>query len=146
MLIYDAATRLMDMVGRAMELHGDTAEMLQNNQPFSLRELVLVTRDQTARRLDKRQQNVEVSIEVEHPNVKSNFSYLNRALRAIIENASTFSPEGSTIVLRARELDSFNQGFGFYEISVSDKGIGIEENDLARIFEPFVRVKRYASR
>ena len=54
-LIYDAATRLMDMVGRAMELHGDTAEMLQNNQPFSLRELVLVTRDQTARRLDKRQ-------------------------------------------------------------------------------------------
>ena len=101
----------------------------------------MVTRDQTARRLDKRQQNVEVSIEVEHPNVKSNFSYLNRALRAIIENASTFSPEGSTIVLRARELDSFNQGFGFYEISVSDKGIGIEENDLARIFEPFVRVK-----
>lgn len=140
-LIYDAATRLMDMVGRAMELHGDTAEMLQNNQPFSLRELVLVTRDQTACRLDKRQQNVEVSIEVEHPNVKSNFSYLNRALRAIIENASTFSPEGSTIVLRARELDSFNQGFGFYEISVSDKGIGIEENDLTRIFEPFVRVK-----
>lgn len=140
-LIYDAATRLMDMVGRAMELHGDTAEMLQNNQPFSLRELVLVTRDQTARRLDRRKQNVEVSIEVEHPNVKSNFSYLNRALRAIIENASTFSPEGSTIVLRARELDSFNQGFGFYEISVSDKGIGIEENDLARIFEPFVRVK-----
>lgn len=82
-----------------------------------------------------------LEMESEHPNVKSNFSYLNRALRAIIENASTFSPEGSTIVLRARELDSFNQGFGFYEISVSDKGIGIEENDLTRIFEPFVRVK-----
>lgn len=140
-LIYDAATRLMDMVGRAMELHGDTAEMLQNNQPFSLRELVLATRDQTARRLDKRQQNVDVSIEVEHPNVKSNFSYLNRALRAIIENASTFSPEGSAILLRARELNSFNQDYGFYEIEVSDRGIGIEESDLTRIFEPFVRVK-----
>lgn len=65
---------------------------------------------------------------------------LHDALRNLLENATAYSPEGSTITLGARR-----EGHRIL-ISVGDEGPGIPEQDLDRIFERFYRVDKARSR
>ncbi|MBR2547098.1 MAG: HAMP domain-containing histidine kinase [Eubacterium sp.] len=57
------------------------------------------------------------------------------AVRNLIINAVKYSPEGSIIDLFSGTID----GMAF--LKVSDKGEGIAEEDLDRIFEPYYQVK-----
>ena len=58
---------------------------------------------------------------------------VGRALENLIGNALRYTPEGGRIALSARV-----QGSGL-ELSVADTGIGIPENEIATIFDPFYR-------
>ncbi len=64
-------------------------------------------------------------------------SRLNQAIDNLLGNAVKFTPDGGTVSLRTRLVDSGNA----IEIAVSDTGIGIEPQYLARIFERFYQVK-----
>jgi PAS domain S-box-containing protein len=54
-------------------------------------------------------------------------------LTNLLSNASKYSPPGSTIRLRLRRVQEQVM------LQVSDEGIGIPQNDLPHIFEPFYR-------
>jgi two-component system sensor histidine kinase BaeS len=59
---------------------------------------------------------------------------LRQALDNLIANAIGHSPAGGTVTVTAR------RGGGSVEIAVADEGDGIGSDDLARIFEPGVRL------
>lgn len=65
---------------------------------------------------------------------------LGVALSNLVENAVAYSAAGTgvTVAVRARE--------GIVEIAVTDEGIGIEPEDLGRVFERFYRVDPARSR
>ncbi len=65
---------------------------------------------------------------------------LHDVLRNLLENASNYSPEGGVIDVGAARTN------GWIEITVADRGPGIPEADLSRIFERFYRVDRSRSR
>ncbi len=54
----------------------------------------------------------------------------------LVDNAVKYSPEGSTVEVRARPDD------GWVELMVRDMGVGIPQRDLSRIFDRFFRVDR----
>jgi signal transduction histidine kinase len=57
-----------------------------------------------------------------------------------ISNAIKFSPKNSTIVVKLKHIESANiDEFCYYEVSVTDQGIGILEADLANVFKPYFR-------
>ncbi|MDB4995790.1 MAG: uncharacterized protein JWM74_3222 [Myxococcaceae bacterium] len=58
---------------------------------------------------------------------------LARALRNLIDNAVTHSPEGGVVNVSARVSD------GSVEIVIEDEGPGVDEHDADRIFTPFWR-------
>ena len=61
-------------------------------------------------------------------------------LRNLAENASNYSPEGGTIeIATSRTAESI-------VLSVSDRGPGIPDADIPRIFERFYRVDRSRTR
>jgi len=60
-------------------------------------------------------------------------SLLTQVLDALISNALKYSPEGSTILLRASVQNSA------VLLEVEDKGLGIPEEDIASVFLPFYR-------
>ncbi|MET9020732.1 ATP-binding protein [Actinopolymorpha sp. NPDC004070] len=74
------------------------------------------------------------------------------ALGNLVENAVTYSPEYTRVVVDVRRrpaatMDGFGPGFGpMVEIAVSDQGVGIPEKELERVFERFYRVDRARSR
>ena len=65
---------------------------------------------------------------------------LHDVLRNLVENASAYTPEGSSIELGATSDD------GRIRLTVADSGNGIPETDLPRIFERFYRVDKARAR
>jgi len=65
---------------------------------------------------------------------------LTMAIQNLVENAINYSPENTKVAITSRIKD------GIVEISVTDQGIGIPEEDLTRIFERFYRVDPARSR
>ncbi len=62
------------------------------------------------------------------------------ALSNLLDNAVAYSPPGSPVSISRRLVD------GFVEIAVTDRGIGIAEDQQIRVFERFYRVDRARSR
>jgi two-component system phosphate regulon sensor histidine kinase PhoR len=87
-----------------------------------------------------RRQQVQRRVADDASTVMGDPAKLQDILRNLIENASNYSPEGSTIEVEAR------RGPGTIEITVADRGPGIPEADLPRIFERFYRADRSRSR
>ncbi len=66
--------------------------------------------------------------------LRGNSELLRRAMENVLRNAIRFSPDHAEIDIRAR------QEAGRITIEISDKGPGVPQADLGRIFEPFFRV------
>ncbi len=72
--------------------------------------------------------------------VEGDEAQLVTAVRNLLTNAIAYSPEHTKVSVSGRNAD------GLVEISVTDQGIGIAEQDLERIFERFYRVDPARSR
>lgn len=81
----------------------------------------------------------------------------------LLSNAVKFTPEGGQVILRAQlverkdilkqtrdmpgsDASSIGHASQFIEIAITDTGIGIEAQDIHRLFKPFVQVESTLSR
>lgn len=67
-------------------------------------------------------------------------THLIMAIHNLVENAVNYSPPKTRVTVNTEKSD------GLIEITVVDQGIGIEEDNLSRIFERFYRVDPARSR
>ncbi len=78
---------------------------------------------------------------VHHETVVTDQSRLQQVLVNLLSNAVKYTPEGGCVGLRVREVPSFAKGRGQYEFIVTDNGIGMSEEFIPHIFEPFSRAE-----
>ena len=64
---------------------------------------------------------------------------LNQVLINLISNAIKFTPAGGTISIRVSQIPHTIDGKGLYEIRVKDTGIGMSQEFVRKIFDPFER-------
>ena len=101
------------------------------NVPQALHEAVeMLQADSAARR-------VELQVEVDEgcESAVTDAMRLRQILLALIGNAIKFSHEGGCVQIGASLVDDL-----FWQITVTDRGIGIEESSLPRLFSPFVQL------
>ncbi|WP_433266110.1 sensor histidine kinase [Actinosynnema sp. CS-041913] len=72
--------------------------------------------------------------------VEGDRTLLVTALSNLLDNAVAYSPPGSPVSVSRKQVA------GFIEIAVTDRGIGIAEDQQTRVFERFYRVDRARSR
>jgi PAS domain S-box-containing protein len=70
-----------------------------------------------------------------HAEIRGDLARLKQILENLISNAVKFTPASGTVHLLLRD-----EADGSLAFIVKDSGIGIEKEDLKRIFEPFVQV------
>jgi signal transduction histidine kinase len=68
--------------------------------------------------------------------IKADPSLIKEMLRIFIENSIKFTPSGGTISISSQKADNY------LEISIKDTGIGIPEDEQAKIFDRFYRVDK----
>ena len=80
-----------------------------------------------------RRMELDVDLPDDLPVVAHDADAVVRCVINLVSNAAKYSKESNWIGIRARAVD------GAVEVSVSDRGIGINPNELDKIFDPFVR-------
>ncbi len=64
---------------------------------------------------------------------------LNQVLLNLLSNAIKYTPTGGTISFRIEEKPGAPEGYANYEFYIRDTGIGMSEEFVSHIFEPFER-------
>ncbi|MBK5200288.1 MAG: response regulator [Spirochaetaceae bacterium] len=87
----------------------------------------------------KKKQNIVLTM-----NIKKFFVYIdkpvfNRVLENIITNSIKFSPNNSTITINLYDHFDTEANRIIYYIEVQDQGIGMSEDELENVFNPFFR-------
>lgn len=99
--------------------------------PHELHEVVeMLQPESAARRIA-----VLVSVDDSVESVITDPLRLKQMLLALVGNAIKFSHEGGSVDLRASVVDD-----AFWQVDITDRGIGIDEANLARLFSPFVQL------
>jgi two-component system phosphate regulon sensor histidine kinase PhoR len=140
--IIDRHTRRMERLVKdllrlaRLDAGQETLEMVASDT----RGLLDMVISDVAQAADERGQRLEVTIAPGADTVRADAAKLHDALRNLVANAITYSPEGSTIRIVVESAD------GGRTIAVSDEGPGIPDEDLARVFERFYRVDKSRAR
>ena len=92
---------------------------------------------------EKKRQRVTLDFSgIRCENVRGDQLRLQQILINLLSNAVKFTPEEGTITLSVRETEqpyTASPGYAYYEFTVEDTGIGMSQEFLARIFQPFER-------
>ncbi|MFS0900101.1 sensor histidine kinase [Mycolicibacterium litorale] len=134
------AHRLADMVGELIELSRlQGAERLPDLGAVDVDTVV----SEALSRHKVAADNADIAITTDAPTgykVLGDQPLLVTALANLVSNAIAYSPRGTSVsVSRRRRGDNI-------EISVTDRGIGIDKDDQERVFERFFRVDKARSR
>ena len=133
--ILSESSRIEDLTRRLLELASmEGQKSLASRERFSTNELIEEIRLRTASRLEKRSQRLE--IKSQDVTIAGSRAVLESALVNLIENASDFGPNHSTITLETKMEE------GFLKFAVTDEGPGIPEFAISRAFERFYSLPR----
>ncbi|HEY1050128.1 MAG TPA: ATP-binding protein [Prosthecobacter sp.] len=97
-----------------------------------------VLRDAVAKvQADADEKNISLRWELEatHPRVNGDAVRLQQVFWNVLKNAVKFTPVGGVIRMQSRDLGEEGQ----IQVQIHDNGIGIQPDDLARIFDAFAQ-------
>ena len=130
---WDEAERLNRFVGNLLDMTRlEAGELKMEKIPGDVQDLIGCALAALDRKLEGRE--VKVTLAEETPLVSMDMVLMNQVLINLLDNALKYTPSGSSIEisahLTARHL----------RIEVLDRGPGIPEKDLGRIFDKFYRL------
>ncbi|NWG16181.1 MAG: GAF domain-containing protein [Chloroflexi bacterium] len=96
------------------------------------------------RQIEEKQQDLVINTPKNMPNIWADQNRLIQVLTNLVSNAHKYTPPEGTITINAQVIehvyDNKNRDIGpFLQVSVSDTGIGMSEEDLIKLFTPYFR-------
>lgn len=75
----------------------------------------------------------------EHSRFSGDSLRIKQILINLLSNAFKFTMEGGTVLFRAEEIPAREKNHGRYLFTIQDSGIGMTEEFMSHLFEPFIR-------
>ncbi len=134
-IVKENSDRLVDLINDLLDISRiESGRIHLKVQPLDVAERIRGAVDTFRAVLEQQDRTITVEVPDGLPRVAGDPDRVGQVLINFISNAIKYSPEGGSIWVRAAEED------GFVRMSVTDEGIGIAEEDMARLFTKFYRV------
>ena len=104
-------------------------------EPVDIKSLILGTCMQISPLLHNKGQKLTTELPDSLPIIQGDGQRLEQVLLNLMNNATKFTPDGGTIIVRVRKQDN-----GLV-VEVQDNGIGIAKEQQDRLFKPYSRVQ-----
>ncbi len=126
--------RLLTLIDDLLTLSGlENGKLAMRFEAFDLSELISGGVQAERPALTERGLEIDLELPGAPVQITADTHRLGQVVDNLLANAIKFTPDGGRISIRLTEAD------GLAELIIEDSGIGISEDDLARLFERFFR-------
>ena len=138
-----ASSHLLSLVNDVLDMSKiESGSMQLLNAPFDLRVLLDSCCSIIEGQIAERSMTFTKQIgPFWHPYLVGSELHIRQVLINILSNAIKYTPDGGEINFRAKET-LFEEGFVHLRMEIKDNGIGMSEEFLQHIFEPFTQEQR----
>jgi len=139
-IINSESERLSRLVNDLLDLSQiDSGRMVYRDEVMSLEEVVREAARIQFPSLHQKSLRLILDLPSDLPSVLADRDRTKQVIANLLHNAITFSLKEGEIRIEAEALEDEGSGEpnGWILVRVSDQGVGIEEKDLARVFEKF---------
>ncbi len=147
-IINSESERLTRLINDVLDLSRiEAGEMLWRDEPVSIENIIHNATKAQHQLFEEKSISLTLDFSEEIPLVMTDFDRIQQVITNIVGNALKFSLDGGEIRIRG-EMITTGQGDDaaqLVKISISDKGIGIEQKNHKAIFDKFHQVPNDAS-
>lgn len=82
---------------------------------------------------------LDTKIDIVHKQVLCDSTKVKEILVNLIGNAIKYTPSGGRVTVDVKEIECLKEGYGTYQVQISDTGIGMSESFIPTLFDSFTR-------
>ena len=140
-VINSAGRHLLDQINQVLDLSKiDAGKITLEFEDVKIKEITEYVSSLLEPQLKARAHNLKIDIPKDFPMLHADKTVMTQVLMNLLSNAIKFTPEKGQIEVKAKEED------GKIQIIVNDNGIGIEEEMLNKVIDPFVQIRSALTR
>ena len=141
--ISQSSDHLLSLINDVLDMSRiESGKMNLEEQAENLPDMIHALRDIVQADIHAKQHNFFIdTVDVNDEDVICDKLRLNQVLLNILSNSVKYTPAGGTIYMRISEKALRPNGRATYEFRIRDNGMGMEEDFLRTIFDPFTRAR-----
>ncbi len=138
-----SSKHLLGLINEVLDMNKiESGKLDLNAEEFNLADLVDNLLVMSKLQLENKGQELSVNIhDVEHENVIGDSLRIQQVFMNLLNNSIKYTPEGGRIKIVLSEKPTNRPKIGCYEFVIEDNGIGMDQEFLQHLFEPFTRAK-----
>ncbi|MBD5641632.1 MAG: response regulator [Desulfovibrio sp.] len=139
--ILDSGNHLISLINDILDMsHIESGKIQLEETPYSLKALIREIWNIVQPAADRKEQTLKLEIsETRTDSIYCDKLRLKQVLLNLLSNSIKYTDNGGEISMTVRELPSAMPDQALFEFVVRDNGIGMTQEFLERIFEPFER-------
>lgn len=139
--IKQSSDHLLSLINDVLDMSRiESGKMKLSNKPENLSEIFHTLRNIIQADVGAKQLNLFMDINnLTDEDVICDKLRLNQILLNLVSNAIKFTPAGGSVHIGVKEEPSQKPGYAAYEFRVRDTGIGMSQEYMKTIFDPFTR-------
>ena len=141
--ITSASKHLLAIINEVLDMSKiESGTLSLNEEEFNLSSLMDNLLNMVRSMMEEKHHELEVHIhDLKHENVIGDSMRIQQAFMNIVNNSVKYTPEGGRIHIELTEKPSGQVKTGCYEFVFEDNGIGMSQEFLTHLFEPFERAE-----
>ncbi len=139
-IIKDSSVHLLSLINEILEMSAiESGKHIIKNEPLNIKHLVNQVIERITPIASKKNIEIELVDNVKNANCLGDSLALSRIIENVSNNAIKFTPINGKVLISIsdKKLDVFDNNL--LTIKIKDSGVGIEKENISKIFESFYR-------